>query len=82
VGSNVRTSCVLRFNLQSLGHRVDRVLGFFSSRPNWGPPPPLPQASVSPSFDSGGGGGGGAHLLGGDGVGVPIPTRGQVVLYV
>ncbi len=25
-----------------------RVLGFFSSRPNWDPPPPQPQESVSP----------------------------------
>ncbi len=24
------------------------MLGFFSSRPNWGPLPPRPQASVSP----------------------------------
>ncbi len=29
-------------------HRVDRVLGFFSSRPNWDPLPPLPLESVSP----------------------------------
>ncbi len=33
-----------------MDHRVDRVLGFFSSRPNWfgHPPPPHPQVSVSP----------------------------------
>ncbi len=67
MGSDVRTSCVLRFNLHSLGHRVDRVLGFFSSRPNWGPPPPLPQASVSSSFDSDGGGGTLARGSGGGG---------------
>jgi hypothetical protein len=30
------------------------VLGFFSSRPNWDPPPPHPQASVSSPFGSGG----------------------------
>ncbi len=35
-------------------YRVDRALGFFSSRPNWDPPP-APQASV----------GGKAHLLDG-----------------
>jgi hypothetical protein len=29
--------------------RVDRVIGFFSSSPNWDPPP-LPQASVFPPF--------------------------------
>ncbi len=33
------------------GHRVDRVLGFFSSRPNCNPPPPTPSPAgerVSP----------------------------------
>ncbi len=30
------------------GHRVDRLLGVFSSRPNWDSPPPPPPASVSP----------------------------------
>jgi hypothetical protein len=42
-------------------HRVDRVLGFFSNRPNWDSPtsPPHQLASVSsPSFVSGWGGGG------------------------
>ncbi len=35
-------NCVLRWE-----HRVDTVLGFFSSRPRIGtPPPPHPQASV------------------------------------
>ncbi len=29
-------------------HRVDRVLGFSPCRPNLDPPPPHPQASVSP----------------------------------
>jgi hypothetical protein len=39
-------------------NRVDRVLGFFSSRPNWDPPPsppPHPQASVPPFGSRGGG---------------------------
>jgi hypothetical protein len=30
-------------------HRVDRVLSFLSSRPNWASPPPHTQASVYPS---------------------------------
>ncbi len=34
--------------MNKLEHRVDRVLGFFSSRPNWDPQPPHPQASVPP----------------------------------
>jgi hypothetical protein len=49
-----------------MDHRVDRVLGFFSSRPNWfgHPPPPHPQVSVSPLFGSGGG----TDSLAGEGV--------------
>jgi hypothetical protein len=35
-------------------HRVDRGLGFFSSRPNWEPPPPHPQASAPPPLVPGG----------------------------
>ncbi len=45
--------------------RVDRVLGFLSSRPNWDLPPPYPQASVSPPLVSGGW----ALSFAGDGVG-------------
>jgi hypothetical protein len=41
-------------------HRVDRVQGFFSSRPNWDPLPPPPQASVPPL---------GTHSLAEEGVG-------------
>jgi hypothetical protein len=37
---------VIRINLRL----VHRVLGFFSSRPNWDPPLPRPQSSVSPWF--------------------------------
>ncbi len=37
-----------------LNHRVYRVPGFLSSRPNWLPPPPQPQASVVPPFSRGG----------------------------
>ncbi len=36
-----------------IGHRVDRVLSFLSSRPNLDPPPPNPQSIVSlPPFGS------------------------------
>jgi hypothetical protein len=38
-------------------HRVDRVLSFFSSRPNWNYPTPSHAGDVCPSFGSGGGGG-------------------------
>jgi hypothetical protein len=38
----------ITFCADGLDHRVDRVLGFFSSRPNWNPPLPHPQASVFP----------------------------------
>ncbi len=40
--------------LAMVPHRVDRVLGFFSSRPNWDLP--HPQASVSPPLIPKGGG--------------------------
>ncbi len=41
-------------------HRVDRVLGFFSNRPNWEPPSPPPPAGER------GWGGGGSHFGRGD----------------
>ena len=44
--------------------KVDRVIGFFSSSPNWDPPPPHPQASVFPPFWFRGGGGGGTVTSG------------------
>jgi hypothetical protein len=58
---------------------VDRVLGFFSSRPNRDSPTPSPAGEcVLPSFGSGGG----YTLTAGEGVGgVPIPTRGQTLWY-
>jgi hypothetical protein len=68
-------------------HRVDRVLGFFSSRPNWRirtppPSPSRPQASVSPPFGWGVGGGRyTTHSIAGEWVGGPIPTRGQTFWY-
>ncbi len=43
--------------------------GFLSSRPNWGRPPPHPQASIAAPFGSGGVGGGWTHSLPGEGVG-------------
>jgi hypothetical protein len=33
---------------EGLKHRVDKVPGFLSSRPNWVHPPPHPQSSVAP----------------------------------
>jgi hypothetical protein len=45
-------------------NRVDRVLGFFSSRPNRDPPPPQLQVSVSRPLVLGE-----AHSLAGEGVG-------------
>jgi hypothetical protein len=55
-----------REGLQGEGHRVYRVPGFLSSRPNWVPPPPLPLGSVAPSpFGSEGE----THSLAGEGVG-------------
>jgi hypothetical protein len=48
-------------------HRVDRVLSFFSSRPNWDPQPPHPQASVSPHTLVWGG----THSLAGELMGGP-----------
>jgi hypothetical protein len=53
-------------------HRVNRVLGFFSSRPNWDQSP-HPPASMSPPLV---GGGGGAHKLGGEGSGGPNSDEG------
>ncbi len=52
-------------------HRVDRVLGFFSSRPHWDPPPPT-RRRVCPLPSLLGSGVGKTHSLGGDGVGGPI----------
>ncbi len=70
----VMKSLSIVFN--SLRHRVDRVLGFFSSLPNWDPPThsspgecvPLPLVK------------GGTHSLAGE-WGVPIRTRGQTLCY-
>jgi hypothetical protein len=53
------------------------VPGFLSSRPNWLPPPPLPQASESPPFGSRRG----THLLAGERARGPIMTKGQTLWY-
>ncbi len=56
--------------VETPSRRVDRVLGFFSSRPNWDP-----QTCVPP------GSGGGHTRLRERGWGVPIRTRGQTLWY-
>jgi hypothetical protein len=60
---------------------LDRILGFFSSRPNWDPPPPpSPSGQCVPSpFIPGG-----TRSLAGEGVGGPNTEEGTdaVVLYV
>ncbi len=63
-------------------HKVDRVLGLFSNRPNWDSPI-LSTASV-PSFWFGGAGGGCTQYTPACGreVGaVPIPTKGRTLWY-
>ncbi len=66
---------------QPIMHRVDRVLGFFSSRPNWDPPLPHTQKSVYPPPFGSGGGGTLACGWGGGGGG-PIQARGQTLWLV
>jgi hypothetical protein len=61
---------------QCASHRVDRVLSFFSSRPNWDSPNPSPAGECVPPFGSGG-----TPSRGERGWGVPIPTRGQTLWY-
>ncbi len=62
--------------LVSQRHRVDRVLGFFSSRPKWDSPTPAPAGEYAPPplFP-----GGGDTLACGRRGGVPIRTRGQTL---
>jgi hypothetical protein len=52
--------------LKDPAHRVDRVKGFFSSRPTWDTPPPFGSAGGGDTLACGRGGGG-----------VPIRTEGQ-----
>ncbi len=60
---------------QCLGstHTVDRVLGFFSSRPNWDSPTPAGEC-VPPLV-------GGGYSLAEEGGGVLIRTRGYTLCY-
>jgi hypothetical protein len=44
--------------------RVDRVIGFFSSSPNWDPPTPSPAGECVPPLLVPGGGGGGTVASG------------------
>jgi hypothetical protein len=37
-----------RVKFENIIHRVDRVLGFFSSRPNWDSPTPSPADKCAP----------------------------------
>ncbi len=63
----------------SLYHRVDRVLSFFSSRPNWDSPTPSHASMCVPPPCSGGEHTRLRERVGGGGV--PIRTRGQTLLY-
>ncbi len=67
-------------NLDTCKHRVDRVLGFFSCRPNWDPhsPHPPPAGECAPPLLVPVGG----HTrLREKGWGVLIQTRGQTLWY-
>ncbi len=76
----VTDSWVLRVQPKIHRHSVDRVLGFVSSRPNWGSPTPSPAGEcVLPSFGSAGGGV--THSLWERGWGGPNPTRGQTLWF-
>ncbi len=57
-------------------HRVDRILGFFVSRPNWDPPTHSPTGECVPPLGSGGG-----HTFLREGGGGSQPTRGQTLWY-
>ncbi len=61
------------FFLDGSSHRVDRVLGFLSSTPNWLPPPPPSVPPPHLRFQ------GGEHSLAGGGG--PIRTKGQTLWY-
>jgi hypothetical protein len=70
-GQTVRTTIPHIFTLRT-GHRVDRVLSFLSSRPNWDSPTP---SSAGECVSS-------PPLVPGErGWAVPILTRGQTLWY-
>jgi hypothetical protein len=54
--------------VNTVDDRVDRVLSFFSSRPNWDSPTPSPAGKRALPFGSGGEG---IYSLAGEGVGEP-----------
>jgi hypothetical protein len=66
--------------LYNCNHRAFKVPKFLSSRPNWVPPPPHPQARVAPPLWVQGG----DILLAGKGVGGPNSAEGTdtLVIYV
>ncbi len=69
-----RTKCFRKIHTRP--HRVNRVPGFLSSRPNWVPPNPHSLASVAPPSLQGGE----THSHTGEGFGGdPIPTKGQTL---
>jgi hypothetical protein len=71
--SRTKSSCLW------FAHGVDRVIGFFSSRPELGqPPPPHPQANTSPPLWFRGTG---TLSCGRGWGGVPIRTRRQTLWY-
>ena len=67
---------LLILKIASKAHRVDRVLGFFSSRPNWDSPTPSPAGECVP-LTLGSVGGGGYALVCGRGLGESQFRRGD-----
>jgi hypothetical protein len=65
----VKGSCV---KFENSFHRVDRVLGSFSSRPNWDSPTPSPAGKCAPPPLVPGG----THSLEGEGLGDPNYNEG------
>ncbi len=72
-------SCTLN-QQYAVDHKVDRVLGFSSSRPNWDPPPPQPAGEFGSPPPPPWVPGGGTHLLGGQGLGGPNTDEGTDTL--
>ncbi len=68
--------------LHTWSHRVERVLSFLSSRPNWDSTAPLTYKRVCSPLLWFGGRGGTQLACGRGSGGVPIPTRGQILWTV